>query len=497
MKKSFHSWLNGVLTISILLSSGSAFARSWNDVSYTKGVSGKTYMNDNSPNWFNTPWHPVNYNYQFTALPTNGKVDSNHIPWGDSYWPKNHGAFNYRWKKFQDENMEQEMTPQELDRLFFHNVTPSPDQLASMSQADIDTLSPTEKYSIFTGDFHYRLVSKWYSRWKENTPDRAYWEGYCHAWAAAALNYAEPQPVSFPITLPNKQTITLNFGSGDIKALIVASFADGFNSIKRAQIGNKCQLSFMYPKTKFRHGKEVMADYADYEGVMEGELQSRVTQYELDLQRLGLPPEGVDPAKAQNYAENDGACEDTNAGAFHVMAANQLGMMHEGFALDKTRDAEVWNQPAYAFDTKVVGTVPNGPRSAPGTSRTIQVETKLYYADDTDYGWAFWYPTLTNLFSVETNFMAEFDRYQKLLINEGDQTTAAKYPANVIDSDTYQYTLELDAQDKILGGEWLTLERPDYLWIAEKTGFGSGYEGLNRLYKPIVVPAGFDPKLDN
>jgi hypothetical protein len=42
-------------------------------------------------------------------------------------------------------------------------------------------------------------------------------------------------------------------------------------------------------------------------------------------------------------------CRDSNAGTVHVLIANYLGKMKKGFAEDRTRDAEVWNQPLRAY----------------------------------------------------------------------------------------------------------------------------------------------------
>ena len=500
--------LCGILAISTLasFSTGTASARSWDDNSYTANPFNwkpwykpfaKPYPNYNAPKWFDVKaWHPVHYNYQLSALPTAGKVDPHHIPWADSYWPKQRGAMNYRWKKFQNENMDQNLSTADLDRLFFHNHLYTRDELLTLNRTkpeEIMNLSPTEKYSIFIGDYSYRLVHQWASNMDKNNPDRAYWEGYCHAWAAAALHYPEPQPV----TVTNADGITIPFGSADIKALLVANYADGFGKMQRATIGTMCHQKFMYPVTKMRKGKEIMADYADYTDVLEDEIQGRVSTYISDAKRLGLSDliKGVNPAQAQSYAEQDGSCDDTNAGAFHVVAANQLGIMHEGFAFDKTRDVEVWNQPAYAFESKIIGDVANAPHSAPGTVRTVSVETKLYYAEDTDYGWAFWNPTVTSLFAPDKSFMDEFNRYQKLRMNEGDITVPEVYPASIIDYASYKYTLELDRGGRIIGGEWLTLDRPDYMWIAEKKGFSPDYSALTRLYKPIEIPEGVEPQL--
>ena len=43
------------------------------------------------------------------------------------------------------------------------------------------------------------------------------------------------------------------------------------------------------------------------------------------------------------------ACADTNAGTFHTVIANMIGIQKIGLVEDRTYDYEVWNQPLRAF----------------------------------------------------------------------------------------------------------------------------------------------------
>ena len=45
-------------------------------------------------------------------------------------------------------------------------------------------------------------------------------------------------------------------------------------------------------------------------------------------------------------------CADTNAGTFHVVAANYLGIKKKSFVEDRTFDYQVWNQPVMGFEVK-------------------------------------------------------------------------------------------------------------------------------------------------
>lgn len=75
----------------------------------------------------------------------------------------------------------------------------------------------------------------------------------------------------------------------------------------------------------------------------------------------------------QMYPEkaNTSACADINAGSFHVIVANMLGTAKlvgyermnfalayfttQGFVGDRDRGVEVWNQPIYSFQTRLLG----------------------------------------------------------------------------------------------------------------------------------------------
>jgi hypothetical protein len=50
--------------------------------------------------------------------------------------------------------------------------------------------------------------------------------------------------------------------------------------------------------------------------------------------------------------EGDGEpqCDDTNAGTFHVVVANLLGLRGQAFIEDRTYDYQVWNYPVFAFN---------------------------------------------------------------------------------------------------------------------------------------------------
>lgn len=495
-------------TIALTTTLNSAHAEQWNVM--------------NNPNGFDVNWHRVNYSSNFNTLPTSGNVPTEQTPWGDSYWPKNRGAFSYRWHEFQESGKSQELTTADRQRLFFDYKLYSKKELVNMTREQLSMLSPLEKYSIATGDFNYRLVKEYRAK---NSADDAYWEGYCHAWSAASAHYTEPMPVDVEVMIDGKR-VTVPFGTGDVKALLTANYADldgwsnlsaKFNKFKRVfnkntapkveirYVGNMCHKTFTYPVTKVKNGVEVMTDYSDTDGVMDTEIENLARKYQADVLRVygnknpatltmeekNRLMDAQNPLLASQARLNsqDPACSDTNAGAFHIVMANQLGIMKEGFLMDKTRDGEVWNQPVYKFETKQIGeaTYPSG-NVAPGTVKMVEMETKLYYADDTDYGYTFWNPSLSILFNAQSfvkPFMDEFDKYQDMLIKEGDLDARLEYPEHVLANANYRYKLELDRNGRIIGGQWLTLDRPDDLYFVKKSAFVGDFSELGKIYRPL------------
>ncbi|MBA3546937.1 MAG: hypothetical protein H0T76_10680 [Nannocystis sp.] len=113
----------------------------------------------------------------------------------------------------------------------------------------------------------------------------ATWFGICHAWAPAAILEDEP-----------KQAVVFNgveFKVNDLKALMSLAYTD--------------------------------------------DLDVKFVSLRCDEDEAGVDLGGL------------AACKDTNAGTFHVVVANLLGLRGEAFIEDRTYDDEVWNQPVRSF----------------------------------------------------------------------------------------------------------------------------------------------------
>ena len=217
-------------------------------------------------------------------------------------------------------------------------------------------------------------------------PKAQSWEGICHGWAPASINHDEPRPR----TLKNPDGIEIPFGSTDIKALLSYYYAHGFQVPTTHQMGSRCD----------------------------------------------------------NDVRN--CQEDLNAGAFHIVLANRLGVDGESFVIDIQASEEVWNHPIYSFATTVVNdNLPPNNNSSPHTAKIIRLKTELIVANEGENDW-------------QTVLRTSRQKYRRL---------------------NYEYDLDIDAYGNIIGGEWRSGARPDFLWIKEKP---KQYAGILSKLKDLL-----------
>jgi hypothetical protein len=268
----------------------------------------------------------------------------------------------------------------------FGNENPTRDQLMHMSHDQLAQLSPSEKYDVAMGRYSFPLKKEVASG---SSPRAKDWAGICNGWAPAALEFREPKPVE----VTNPDGIVVPFGSSDVKGLL--SYHLAFEAdLDVAQVGKRC-----FKMTRF----------------------------------LGAS-----------------ACDDINPGAMHVILANQLGILHEGFVGEIDRTHEVWNQPIYGFESEIVGSAQS--RHA---AQAVRVRTKIYYTDE-----------------LETSNWEPVNGTDKFKFDHQD----------------VEYILELDSTGRITGGQWITQDvHPDFFWKANKKPiFDGDFKGLNKIYQPSI-----------
>jgi len=256
----------------------------------------------------------------------------------------------------------------------FKYESPSIAQVKNMSLDQLATLAPSEKYDLYTGQYDYPMKALAAIAANRHAPD---WAGICHGWAPATLNHNEPSPK----VLTNPDGIQIPFGSSDIKALVSYYYAFHHETDSTHQTGLRCHFGSWMGGAK-------------------------------------------------------GCQNDLNAGAFHIIITNMLGLRKEGFIADVDRYKEVWNQPVVGYKSKILAdNLAPEKNAASSAVKEMKVETEFFYVDEVEH--VTW-----------------------------DMVHGTKQ--QLIASRTYVYRLELDAQGRIVGGEWESAERPDFLWKKER-----------------------------
>lgn len=409
---------------------------------------------------------------KFSSLPTQAKLSNEKTPWSSSFWPHVYGGIAFRWNGFykgepsfaplhyQVDSIEEELeslqkalftgdhtvsennaTLSRIQRLrnektsverekaleyktyFFDLKRPrNVKEVATLNQEEVDQLSPAEKFDVYvylkTGkDNGFRLTADVLDL---THPTDAYWEGICHGWTSAALEFREPEAKSI-----NANGITLNFGSSDLKALLSYYHAAitrnwvANRKVATGRVGERCETAFPKEAWFIKDGVEY------YKTIVNGRVQV-------------------------NKVPDD--CVDTNPGAFHIVLANMIGLKNQGFSAEVVRDKEVWNQPVFQYATDVLSQS-SAPRewATKGTVRQVEVKTVMSYANDG--GRMFWRHD-----GSDDEFYAWW--------NETIGTNNYRF-----DHKQFHYYLDLDAQGNIIGGQWLSYERPDFLWLKKNKGF--------------------------
>jgi hypothetical protein len=206
----------------------------------------------------------------------------------------------------------------------------------------------------------------------------AMWHGICNGWAPAALNHNEP----LPKVLTSVDGIQVPFGSSDIKAIISYYYAF-YHDVDTRQMGRRCNFNF-----------------------------------------------------------ESNCNDDLNAGAFHVVLANKLGLEQSSFIADVERKRQVWNHAVNEYSSTVVSAnLAPADDSAPGTVRRVRVQTVMTFVSSIKAN--SWFPVLGTIDQIN-------------------------------DVRNYDYFIDLDAYGTIIGGEWISNARPDFLWTMPKATNFSG-----------------------
>ncbi|MBC7692016.1 MAG: hypothetical protein H7222_09615 [Methylotenera sp.] len=168
------------------------------------------------------------------------------------------------------------------------------------------------------------------------------------------------------------------------------------------------------------------------------------------------------------FRRPDGTCIGANPGAFHLALGNMIGLTKQGFVADLNRNLQVWNQPVLGYKSQMGRMHGASRRAAPSAVSEIEVITTMFYTSEIE-------PTFEPVVGTE---------------------------AQKIENEEYHYTIELNGQGEIVGGEWLNNNHPDFIWSVDKIEFNEvtgsvDFTGIKDIYRtaaqmppaPIPNPA--------
>jgi len=159
-------------------------------------------------------------------------------------------------------------------------------------------------------------------------------------------------------------------------------------------------------------------------------------------------------------------CFDTNPAEWHLALVSQLGLKKQSMVIDATFDQQVWNQPVskYAYDYFNPIT-----RTSTQNLEEARVNIRDFTRD----------PFRTYR-SRQARFLVgialDLEYVTETAPNHADDGPASDRRSTV----RYMYDLELDADMRIIGGEWYLDEHPDFIWTPSERSTAEAI-GENRI----------------
>ena len=158
-----------------------------------------------------------------------------------------------------------------------------------------------------------------------------------------------------------------------------------------------------------------------------------------------------DPESDENGRVLSQECFDNNPGSWHMTVTSQIGKNKVPFVMDATFDYEVWNHPVTSYNYSYFN---------PQTMEEYDTLEEAIVAIE-----EFTEDNFADYRASNTKFVVGIKMEVEYLVETMPSTDRRDAEYNdAFHSAHYTYDLELDADKKIIGGEWYTNEHPDFLW---------------------------------
>ena len=364
---------------------------------------------DNNPLWVfsDRSYTPIkNINTLNAQAGLQGHVGESSYPWSADYWAIQKGSLGFRYGNPHMVNFHkriEQTQPEENIFPYLEAYLEKNPVSKIIEHGDIQKLSPSEKYDLLIGDNNFSLTKELW-RWGRSFQNQfgvvKKWMGICNGWSMASVKYPRPASTVRVKSADGKHLIP--FTPSDIKALSSLLWSESRINRQNVGTGRRCNRD--------------------------------------------------KPDQGRSGRLRDRECFDINPGSWHISVLNKVGILRDSLIADVTYDKEVWNHPIISYKVKFFNVINknrfqnpsnaivhyseyrNDPfeqyRDRARTSRIVGVEMDVVLSNEV--------AAMAN-----SNNDKRYDAYKKISL---------------------QYDLELDEQNNIIGGEWYTLNHPDFVW---------------------------------
>ncbi|WP_409480134.1 hypothetical protein [Pseudobdellovibrio sp. HCB154] len=166
--------------------------------------------------------------------------------------------------------------------------------------------------------------------------------------------------------------------------------------------------------------------------------------------------------KDQYQRPMDASCLDSNPMSWHLGVTNRIGMYQKSFVMDSTTGSEVWNFAVKGYDYSYFN-----PRTFE-TTHNLKAAVEPIENMTMDKYKNYRSPRAKYIVGVVMD--AFIPSLITPAVNEGRNDRTKSY--------NFVYDLELDAGYNIIGGEWHSHARPDFIWSYGATGRAMTTEDL-------------------
>lgn len=158
----------------------------------------------------------------------------------------------------------------------------------------------------------------------------------------------------------------------------------------------------------------------------------------------------------------DASCLDSNPMSWHLAVTNRVGMQQKSFVMDSTTGSEVWNFAVKGYDYSYFN-----PRSFE-TTHNIKAAIEPIENMTADKFKIHRSPRTKYVVGVSMDVF--IPSLVTPAVNEGRNDRTKSY--------NFVYDLELDENYTVIGGEWHSSARPDFIWSYASTGSAMTAEDL-------------------